>query len=163
MTKERFLELIKLYYKTVKATVFTEEVSIKSKIVRRLEVGEVMETIEGPVKDEVSGIDRVKCKIVTDGVSGWVTICGNQGTPYLVPGGNFYSCVKETLMTDGLSVADSKTVRRITKGEVIEVLEFPKKDSSLSMQRLKGKAKLDGAVGWITVASTAGQTFLEPC
>ncbi|CAE8656538.1 unnamed protein product, partial [Polarella glacialis] len=100
---------------------------------------------------------------VQDDAIGWVTLAGNQGTPFLEPGGNFYTCVKETLLTDGLSVQDSKTVRRIAKGEVIEVLEFQKKDASADVKRIKGKAKLDGASGWITVSSNAGTSFLEPC
>ncbi|CAE8584073.1 unnamed protein product [Polarella glacialis] len=155
--------LVRLYYKCVKATVLSDEISIKGKTVRRLEVGEVLEALEGPAKEEGAGVQRIKCQAVQDDAIGWVTLAGNQGTPFLEPGGNFYTCVKETLLTDGLSVQDSKTVRRIAKGEVIEVLEFQKKDASADVKRIKGKAKLDGASGWITVSSNAGTSFLEPC
>lgn len=163
ISKERFLELIKLYFKCVKGTVLNEEISIKSKTVRRLDVGEVLEALEGPVKEEGANVQRVRCQAVQDDAVGWVTIAGNQGTAFLEPGGNFCSVVKETLLTDGLSVQDSKTVRRLSKGEVIEVLEFQKKDASVDVKRIKGKAKLDGATGWITVASNQGTIFLEPC
>jgi len=163
ISKARFLELVRLYYKCVKATVLSDEISIKGKTVRRLEVGEVLEALEGPAKEEGAGVQRIKCQAVQDDAIGWVTLAGNQGTPFLEPGGNFYTCVKETLLTDGLSVQDSKTVRRIAKGEVIEVLEFQKKDASADVKRIKGKAKLDGASGWITVSSNAGTSFLEPC
>eukprot|EP00933_Yihiella_yeosuensis_P000211 TRINITY_DN10033_c1_g1_i2.p1 TRINITY_DN10033_c1_g1~~TRINITY_DN10033_c1_g1_i2.p1 ORF type:complete len:586 (-),score=170.43 TRINITY_DN10033_c1_g1_i2:92-1588(-) len=163
IVKDRFLELVRLFYKCVKATVIAEEISIKSKTVRRLDVGEVLEVLEGPTTEEGSDIQRVKCKSTQDQATGWVTLCGNQGTPFLEPGGNFYTCVKETLITDGLSVQDSKTVRRINKGEVVEVLEFHKKDESADVQRIKGKAKSDGAQGWITVCSGSGTAFLEPC
>jgi len=163
VTQERFLELIRLYYKCVKGTVLSENLSIKSKTVRRLEVGEVLEALEGPAKEEGVGVQRVKCKAVNDDAIGWVTIAGNQGTPFLEPGGNFLSCVKETVLTDGLSVQDSKTVRKIAKGEVIEVLEFIKKDASLDIKRIKGQAKLDGAMGWITVSGNQGTAYLEPC
>jgi len=159
----RFLEMVRLYYKVVKATVLSEEHGIKSKTVRRLELGEVLEAMEAPKKDEASGVSRVRCHAVQDDAEGYVTLAGNQGTAFLEPGGNFYSCVKETLLTDGLSVQDSKTVRRLAKGEVLEVLEFPKKDASTDVKRIKGKAKLDGAIGWTTVASTSGTAFLEPC
>jgi len=163
VSQERFLELIRLYYKVVKGTVLSENLSIKSKTVRRLEMGEVLEALEGPAKEEGVGVQRVKCKAVNDDASGWVTIAGNQGTPFLEPGGNFLSCVKETVLTDGLSVQDSKTVRKIAKGEVIEVLEFTKKDASLDIKRIKGQAKLDGATGWITVSGNQGTAYLEPC
>lgn len=160
--KERFLELIRLYYKCLRQTVMSEELSIKSKTVRRLEAGEVLECLEGPAKEEGAGVQRVRCQTASDGAVGWVTIQGNQGTPFLEPGGNFFACVKETLITEALSV-DSPPVRRVASGEVIEVLEFMKKDSTLDIKRIKGKAKLDGATGYITVSGTSGTTFLEPC
>lgn len=161
--KERFMEMVRMFYKCVKATVMSEEKSIKSKTVRRLELGEVLEVLEPATTEEASGVQRVRCQAVQDEATGWVTLAGNQGTAFLEPGGNFYSCVKETLLTDGLSVQESKTIRRITKGEVLEVLEFPKKDASADVQRIKGKAKSDGIVGWITVSSNTGTAFLEPC
>jgi len=160
--KDKFLELVRLYYKCVKGTVLNEEISIKSKTVRRLEMGEVLEALEGPAKEEGVGVLRVRCQCVSDEAVGWATIAGNQGTPFLEPGGNFYNVVKETLLTDGLSVQDSKTVRRLSRGEVIEVLEFPKKDASVDVRRIRGRAKLDGARGWVTVASNQGTAFLEP-
>jgi uncharacterized protein YbjQ (UPF0145 family) len=163
MSKERFMEMVRMFYKCVKATVMSEEKSIKSKSVRRLELGEVLEVLEPATTEEASGVQRVRCQAVQDEATGWVTLSGNQGTAFLEPGGNFYSCVKETLLTDGLSVQESKTIRRITKGEVLEVLEFPKKDASADVQRIKGKAKSDGVVGWITVSSNTGTAFLEPC
>jgi len=163
ISKERFMEMVRMFYKCVKATVMSEEKSIKSKTVRRLELGEVLEVLEPATTEEASGVQRVRCQAVQDEATGWVTLSGNQGTAFLEPGGNFYSCVKETLLTDGLSVQESKTIRRITKGEVLEVLEFPKKDASADVQRIKGKAKSDGVVGWITVSSNTGTAFLEPC
>jgi len=161
--KEKFLELIRLFYKCVKGTVLSEDVSIKSKTIRRLEVGEVLEALEGPSKEEGAGVRRVKCQCVQDDAVGWATIAGNQGTAFLEPGGNFYTCIKETVLTDGLSVQDSKTIRRIARGEVIEVLDFAKRDSSLDIKRIRGKAKQDGAVGWITVCGNQGTSYLEPC
>eukprot|EP00933_Yihiella_yeosuensis_P071683 TRINITY_DN79912_c0_g1_i1.p1 TRINITY_DN79912_c0_g1~~TRINITY_DN79912_c0_g1_i1.p1 ORF type:complete len:931 (-),score=287.51 TRINITY_DN79912_c0_g1_i1:123-2855(-) len=163
ISKDRFKELLRLYYKCVKATVLSEECSIKSKTVRRLDVGEVLEALEGPSLDEGAGVKRVKCQATQDNATGWVTLAGNQGTPFLEPGGNFYTCIMETLITDALSVQDSKTIRRISKGEVIEVIEFPKKDDATDVRRIKGKAQVDGVEGWITVSSSSGTKFLEPC
>lgn len=163
INKERFLELIRLFYKCVKATVVTADIEIKSKTVRRLDLGEVLEAVEGPVKEDGAGVQRVKCQAVNDSAVGWVTIAGNQGTPFLEPGGNLYTCVKKTVLTDGLSVQDSKTVRSINVGETIEVLEFHKKDETVGVTRIKGKAKQDGVTGWITVAGNQGTAYLEPC
>ena len=160
--KEMFLDLIRLYYKCVKATVLTEHIMIKSKTIRRLEMSEVLEVIEGPTKEEDVNVQRVKVQAVNDAAMGWATIAGNQGMLFLEPGGNLFTCVKETHITDTESITDSKTIRKLSKGEIIEVMEFAKKVVQ-GIKRVKGKAKEDGASGWITVCGNQGTTFLEPC
>jgi len=161
--KDQFLQLIRFFYTCVKGTVLTESISIKSKSQRRLEVGDVLECLEGPSTEAGANIKRVRCKAVDDDATGWVTIAGNQGTPFLEPNGNFFVVVRETMLTDGLSVQDSKTIRRIAKGEMIEVLEFAKKDASVGVRRIKGRARLDGATGWVTISGNQGTSYLERC
>jgi len=163
ISRTDFKELVRVYFKCIKATVMSAEISIKSKTLRRLEVGEVLEALANPCHEEVTRVMRVQCVATQDELVGWVTVAGNQGTTFLEPGGNFYTCIKETVLSDSLELQDSKTLRRIAKGEVIEVLNFPKKDASVDVRRIKGKAKLDGAVGWISLASNQGTVFLEPC
>merc|ERR1712072_472877 len=46
--KEVFMNLIRKFMKVVKASVLTEEISIKSKAMRRLTEGEVLEVLTGP-------------------------------------------------------------------------------------------------------------------
>merc|ERR1712060_483073 len=104
------------------------EISIKAKTVRRLEVGEILEGLAAPRTEEGVNVQRVHCRAVSDHATGWSTIAGNQGTPFLIPGGNIYVCVKETVIQDGMTLADAKTVRRLAVDEVIEALEYPKKD-----------------------------------
>jgi len=91
MSKERFLEVTRLYYKCVKSTVLSEEVAIKAKTLRRLEEGEIFEALSGPSKDDSCSVERVKCKALSDSVIGWVTLQGNQGTPFLSQWGNYIS------------------------------------------------------------------------
>jgi len=160
--KDKFVEMMRLFYRVVKPTVLTETMSIKSKTLRRLENGEIVEGLEGPKKEDNVSVMRVRCRVVQDGSTGWVTVAGNQGTVFLELGGSSMTCVKETIITDGLSVTDSKTIRKIAKGEVIDVVEFERKDPSCDLMRIKGKAKVDGTVGWITVQGNSGATFLEP-
>ncbi|OLQ07452.1 hypothetical protein AK812_SmicGene9135 [Symbiodinium microadriaticum] len=83
ISKEGFKELVRVFYKCVKATVMSEEMSIKSKTIRRLEVG------------EATKVKRLRCLATQDECMGWVTLAGNQGTSFLEAGGNFYTCVKE--------------------------------------------------------------------
>ncbi|CAE7633327.1 unnamed protein product [Symbiodinium pilosum] len=84
LDRASFLEFIRFYFRCVKGTVLSEEICIKSKTVRRLEVDEVLEVLEGPSKDEGANVQRVRCLAVQDGARGWATIAGNQGTPFLV-------------------------------------------------------------------------------
>lgn len=163
INKQQFKDLVRVFYKCIKATVMSEEISIKSKTLRRLEVGEVLEALAPPCHEETTRVMRVHCVSTQDELTGWVTVAGNQGTTFLEPGGNFYTCVKETVLSDVLSVKEGATIRKVTKGEVIEVLEFPKKDEASDVRRIKGKAKLDGAVGWISLQSNQGTVFMEPC
>eukprot|EP00928_Gymnodinium_smaydae_P037894 TRINITY_DN2624_c0_g1_i2.p1 TRINITY_DN2624_c0_g1~~TRINITY_DN2624_c0_g1_i2.p1 ORF type:complete len:951 (-),score=200.78 TRINITY_DN2624_c0_g1_i2:171-2975(-) len=160
--KDAFLELIQVYYKCVKQTVLTESIAIKSKTVRRLEVGEVFKGLEGPTTEDGGNIERVRVQAIKDQAEGWATVAGNQGTAFLEPGGNLYVVVKETMLTEEFS-AESKVIRNVVKGEVIEVIEFPKKDESMGMTRVRAKARRDRAAGWVTLTGNQGTSFLEPC
>mmetsp|Transcript_104529 Transcript_104529/g.185972 ORF Transcript_104529/g.185972 Transcript_104529/m.185972 type:complete len:1039 (+) Transcript_104529:66-3182(+) len=161
--KEPFLDLIRLYYKCVKGTVLSEDITIKSKTVRRLDHGEVLEVLAGPSKDDGANVERVRCLAVQDGATGWATIAGNQGTPFLVQGGNVYSSVGETPLSKGPAEEgeDAEEVRKLAPGEIFEVLEFQVKETAEGPRRGRGKAKLDGATGWVTIADKDGNVLLE--
>jgi hypothetical protein len=160
LTKDQFLELLRLVYKVIKPTVLTESLSIKSKAARRLEVGEVLEAVEGPIADDSLGVERVKCKCTRDGAIGWVTLAGNQGTKFLELGGNCMTCVKETSLTESLAADGGATLRSLSKGEVLEVLEASVKDEASGQMRIKGRSRVDGSIGWATVEGE-GVVFLE--
>jgi len=162
LSKEKFLELIRLFYKVKKDSVLTAEVGIKSKTERRLKLGEVVEALDAPKKDDTIGVLRMRCKAISDGQEGFVTISGNQGTVFLEPGGNVYKCIKETFITAELSVADGKNVRKIRVGEIVDILEFEKLDAECNIKRIKVKAKTDGATGWVSIAGNQGTVFMEP-
>jgi len=158
----KFAALMRCFFKVVKGTVLSETFDVKSKTKRRLVVDEVVEVIEGPKKDDV-GLSRVRCASTSDSVEGWVTIAGNQGTVFLEPGGNLRKCVADVAMTEEASVSteESKEIRKLQVGEIIEVLDFGQKDKESGLLRIKGKAKSDDAIGWISAAGDEGQQFLE--
>jgi len=162
INQEKFVDLLRFFFKCVTKTVLTEDVGIKSKTIRKLEVGEFLEALEGPTKDEAASVMRYRCQCVNDKATGWVTFAGNQGTSFLEPGGQTMTCVKETIVTDGLSVQDSKTLRRVAIDEKVDVIEH-QKDEKSDVPRIKGKLKLDGLTGWVSVAGNQGATFLTPC
>lgn len=116
-----FVEMLGLFYKVVRGTVLAEGLSIKTKTVRRLEDGELLVCLEGPCKDESCGVQRVKCRASSDSVTGWVTLQGNQGTPFLVQDGNFIS-VRERLRLAAEKAAEEKRI----EAEKAERLEAEK-------------------------------------
>jgi len=145
----------------VKEVAATSELDIKaSATLRKLEVGEFVEVLEGPQSDPAIGVVRVRVKALSDGTAGWVSVKGNQGTSYLQDCSRpCYCAVQALAMQDGFPTDDSKEVRSVKSGEVIEVLEGPRKEVLNNTVRARVKAVSDGATGWFTMTSRRGQSF----
>jgi hypothetical protein len=160
--KEDFMRLIRMYYKCVKGTVVTDSKSIKdSTMVRRLDVNEVLEITEGPVKDESHGLTRVQGRMIKDGLEGWVTVAGNRGTPFLQRGGNLWKVVKETALSRTLVVEEGAATKTLKVGEVLDMHEAPQEDAASGFTRMKVKVKSDGAVGWVTTMESKTKVFIQ--
>lgn len=69
--------------------------------------------------------------------------------------------VDQTVMTAGLSVRDSRIIRRMVPKEVLEVYEGPIEDPGSGIMRVRAKALQDGAEGWVTVKGNQGTVYLE--
>merc|ERR1719161_2371177 len=81
-----FTALVKDMYTCANSVALTDQFSIsKSKVVRTLEVGEILEVLEGPNKDEATKVERIRVTAPKDKATGWVTVQGNQGTVYCEP------------------------------------------------------------------------------
>merc|ERR1719247_235021 len=164
IAKEDFLNLIRKFMKVVKASVLTDEISIKSNPLRRLAEGEVLEILTGPTKEsEDAEIARLKVKAMSDDKEGWVTPCGNQGTVYLVDGGNIFKVVKETILTGSFIIGENTKVkdRKLKVGETVEVREWAKKEEASGLMRMKVRVQSDGQIGWATSVGNTGITFLQ--
>eukprot|EP00441_Pelagodinium_beii_P018050 CAMPEP_0197658060 /NCGR_PEP_ID=MMETSP1338-20131121/45004_1 /TAXON_ID=43686 ORGANISM="Pelagodinium beii, Strain RCC1491" /NCGR_SAMPLE_ID=MMETSP1338 /ASSEMBLY_ACC=CAM_ASM_000754 /LENGTH=956 /DNA_ID=CAMNT_0043234561 /DNA_START=36 /DNA_END=2907 /DNA_ORIENTATION=- len=171
LNKERMTEILRNFKKVARKTVITDGVSIKdSKVVRQLEPGEVLELLGNPVSESEVDVMRVKSRAMNDGVEGFVTISGNQGTQYLEDGGGIFKVVKETLLTESFEIeAESKeksqkikdSERKLKPGEQVEVRTWMKKDEESGLIRMKCKAISDGTIGWATVKGNQGTVFLE--
>merc|ERR1712060_891039 len=74
-------------FKVITETILTETFALDGSgakaSTRKLKVGEIVEVREWPAKEEKSGLMRMKCRTRTDGITGYVTTVGNQGTVYL--------------------------------------------------------------------------------
>merc|ERR1712232_1201891 len=162
ISKESFYSLIRQHMKVIKETVATEGVSIKGgKTLRRLELNEMCEVVDGPVVEEDTQIKRVQVKMVKDDVVGWCTPVGNQGTVFLEESALQLKVVKETIMTPTFEIAASKeTTKKLKPGEIVEVIEWMKKDEASGLMRAKVKAK-DSKSGWATAVGNTGTILLE--
>jgi len=160
--KDQFMKYIRVYMKVVKETVCTKGIEIKSEIIRRLEMKEVVEVLEGPVPEGSVEIDRIKVRVMRDDSEAWVTLAGNQGTVFLIEGGSQWAVVKETVLTDNFDPTEKGTTsRKLKAGELVDVLEWPKKEETSGLTRMKCKTVKGGFTGWATTLGNTGTVFLE--
>jgi len=71
----------------------------------------------------------------------------------------FMKVAKATVLTEEIDVK-STTVRRLDAGELVEVIQQPKKEES-SIARAQVKALSDGVVGWVAIMGDQGTVYLE--
>jgi len=76
----------------------------------------------------------------------------------------YMKVTQETVMTTGMSIKfpDSKPVRRLALGEVVQVVAGPMKDPSGSMSRVHVSTLKDNLEGWVTLAGSQGAIYLTP-
>lgn len=161
MQKDSFLSLTRIHYHVVKETVMTTLATIKDgKSVRRLDVDEVIEVQEGPLKDEHVGVTRVKGCAVKDGSVGWITVVGNNGSVFLEEGGCTFVVLQEVPMTAAFEVDGQEPVRTMNKGEKVDVIEWDKKEDATDSVRMKVRLQREGTVGWVT-KQTGDNAFLK--
>jgi len=69
--------------------------------------------------------------------------------------------VKQTAITDGMSIKDSKTTRRLETEEIVKVVKGPLVESETKVMRLFIRALKDDAEGWVSPIGNAGTIFLQ--
>lgn len=160
--RRKFLAFLQQYYIVVKAIAMTDEFDIgKAKTLRKAENEELVEVLEGQSIDEKLGMTRIRCKSLSDGLEGWVTIKGNQGTPFLKEVEKpFYVCHAEVSLNQDVK-GDGAEVRKIRPDEVLELIEGPRAQAVARVVRIRVTANLDKATGWLTVRDKFGAVFAE--
>lgn len=83
-----FLEEYTPAYKVVKETTVTETFEQVSEATStedtsKLKIGDQVEVLVWPKKEEKSGFQRMKCRRMSDSLTGWVTVVGDAGTKFL--------------------------------------------------------------------------------
>jgi len=163
ISQRKFKSLVEQYFCVVKGIAMTSDFQIdKAKTLRKAEVDELMELLEGPKVDVGSSVQRVKAKALLDGVEGWITLKGNQGTPFLkeVPKPFYSTRAQIALDSEFKSEGDAGRLRFVEPDELLELVEGPKKETFSPGLRVKGKGT-DGALGWFTVKDKTGAIFAE--
>lgn len=163
ITRRSFLRILQQYYVCVKTIAITNEFEIsKSKTHRMLDFDEVIEVLEGPCSDERLGITRIRGKALSDGAVGWISVKGNQGTPFLKETPKpFYSCVAKIALEPDFKQQDGASVRMLKMDEVLEVLEGPRREKVGDVVRIRAKTCKDASTGWLTVKDKEGEVFAE--
>jgi len=164
ISRDHFMRIVRIFYKVVKDIVLSDNLLIdQSQQIRRMDIGEVMEVFQGPMLDPSVGVYRIHGRALKDGVVGWVTVAGNQGITYLLPGGNVFKVVSPVEMTEDVKDTEGQgKVRMLKEGEILEVMEWARTSSSaLGVTRVRAKAQDDGAVGWATTADSSAAVYLE--
>mmetsp|Transcript_24359 Transcript_24359/g.56133 ORF Transcript_24359/g.56133 Transcript_24359/m.56133 type:complete len:2250 (+) Transcript_24359:128-6877(+) len=150
------------YQKCVKDIAITTTLSVKEvKTSRKLGLGEIVEVVEPAAVDEASKLLRVKCRALQDNTLGYVTLQGNQGTPYLEVTRKPYLVCDEEVPLQGAFEVGSEELRKSLRGEVFELLEGPRQEPAKEVTRVKGKCKKDGKVGYLTLKDAADISYLE--
>lgn len=163
ISKRSFLGLVQQYLNCVKPIAVADEFDIgKGKTQRMLEAGELVEVLEGPVEDENLGLTRVRGRALRDAITGWISVKGNRGTPFLEESSKpFKVCAAEVHLEKDFKSGTSSVVKKLQADEVLEVLEGPRKEEFGEAMRAKCKAAKDGAIGYFTVRSCEGKANAE--
>ncbi|CAK0801214.1 unnamed protein product [Prorocentrum cordatum] len=149
-----FLKFAQRFYRVRKDSVLSEELHIgSSRMVRRLEVDELLLQLGASATDEKAGVERIHARALRDGAMGWVTLTGNKGSPYLEEAEKpAYLCTADMLLDADGGDAGPKVTRTLRAGEVVELLDGPREPGL----RCRGRPLGGGAVGWFTLgAATA--------
>jgi len=163
ISRQRFADLAERYLSCATEVALTAEPDIKveSSSSRKLAVGEAVEIIEGPRRDDASGVVRFRIKSLSDGKEGWVTSKGNKTVYMKACRKPRYFATRPVAMQDGFLKDGAKVLKALGTHEVIEVLEGPRKESAESSLRAQAKAA-DGTIGWFTFRSSQGEDAAQP-
>eukprot|EP00928_Gymnodinium_smaydae_P006786 TRINITY_DN1241_c0_g3_i4.p1 TRINITY_DN1241_c0_g3~~TRINITY_DN1241_c0_g3_i4.p1 ORF type:complete len:1829 (+),score=752.40 TRINITY_DN1241_c0_g3_i4:367-5487(+) len=124
-------------------------------VVRKLEVGESLQVLEGPKEEKSLPEVRLKVRAMSDRAVGWITRKDGKVKAWKPA----YRCVDKVAVTDTRSTEGAKELRELAKGEVFELYEGPVAEAGAT--RMKGRAVKDGLVGWTTLKNQDGKRLMD--
>jgi hypothetical protein len=165
--RHAFMRLVQIFMKVVKEIAITPNFDVtdtKEKMVRKANLDEIVEVLEGPKEDDVSKLERVKVKALQDGSEGWMSVKGNQGKIFLEKTDKpLYCCTKDLALGKDFKTGSEEPIRTLKAEEVVEILEGPCKETLGAAMRARVKASSDGKIGFATVTDQHGVEFIEKC
>merc|ERR1712232_1389596 len=163
LSKRTFLNFVLLHYRVVKDTALTDSFDINSgATLRKVERDELLVVQKGPDIDEKLGFPRVLVKSILDGMTGWVTVKGNQGTHFLEETRKpFFTCGRKGSLMDQDVKPGSGSLRELKEAEMLELIEGPHKVLMQDASRARVKFTKDGLIGWVTLRDKHGTTFAD--
>jgi len=123
------------------------------KPIRKLDVGETLNVIEGPKEDPSRSLVRVMVKTRKDSKEGWVTTKGNQGTAFVEETDKHYVCKQSTPLENRMPAGSGAMLRMLEVDELFDVLEGPKMQTKEGELRVRARCLGEGGEGWFTVTS----------
>merc|ERR1711972_940400 len=92
---------------------------------------------------------RVKGIAVRDQTQGWATLVGTDGTAFMEECGTAWQVSREAPLTVAFEL-ESETVRTLKVGDVVDVLEWDRKDETSGIVRMRVKVRGAPEIGWAT-------------
>eukprot|EP00929_Paragymnodinium_shiwhaense_P077109 TRINITY_DN3968_c0_g2_i1.p1 TRINITY_DN3968_c0_g2~~TRINITY_DN3968_c0_g2_i1.p1 ORF type:complete len:2044 (-),score=893.51 TRINITY_DN3968_c0_g2_i1:341-6472(-) len=163
ISRRSFLNFVQHFVVVMKDVAITNVRDMAAaKSLRKVEKDEILEVLEGPVKDDEKGLERMRCRSLVDKLEGWVTVQGNQGTSFLRDVPKPMYSVRRLVALEKEAKCASGIVREVKEDELLELLEGPKTEEVPDVKRARVKASKDNAVGFITISDRTGIVFAEP-
>mmetsp|Transcript_121556 Transcript_121556/g.303297 ORF Transcript_121556/g.303297 Transcript_121556/m.303297 type:complete len:1318 (-) Transcript_121556:50-4003(-) len=132
-----------------------------AKKIRKLAVGELLEATGAERDDESLGLLRVRCRVIRDGATGWVTVKSTGGATYLDRASKPYVWCAESMKLRVAIEDDSVVAQELQPGDVLELVEGPKEERIGSDARVRGVACHEEAVGWLQVSDKNGTQLAQ--
>ncbi|CAD7930588.1 unnamed protein product [Amoebophrya sp. A25] len=152
-----------------KDTVAVTKDTSKEQLKGQLDPDDVVRVLDGPesVTYQPTGqapyeVMRVEIERPRDGLRGWVNMREPKNSfDNLSKYSNGYEIKQETVLTNTYELKGFKVIRRVKKDEKVLALSVPQFNRDAELTRVKVKATIDGAEGWITVKGSHGTLFLQ--
>ncbi|CAD7934890.1 unnamed protein product [Amoebophrya sp. A120] len=175
MSCDEFSNLFaKMHYRCTKPTIMTEGQSLAGKFqkVCRLQAGDIVRLI-GDVKKSEDMV-RFEAETVPSPTDedqtlkrGWVTLHGARGGTFFVLHTPGYVVIKQTVLTDIFEMKAFRPVVRLTVGDQVRAIAFPRKEATSGLIRVKavtvGHKSGKDYTGFVTVEGNQNSVYLETC